>query len=137
MSIPEAVQLVLQAGAMAKGGDVFVLDMGDPIKILDLAYRMIHLSGLKPIDTSNPDGDIKVKFTGLRPGEKLYEELLIGDDVIQSEHPRIMQAREEKLSLETVETKVKEISEFRKEQNDTSIKDILLKNVNGYKPKDL
>lgn len=137
MSIPEAVQLVLQAGAMAKGGDVFVLDMGDPIKILDLAYRMIHLSGLKPIDTSNPDGDIKVKFTGLRPGEKLYEELLIGDDVIQSDHPRIMQAREEKLSLETVETKVKEISEFRKEQNDTSIKDILLKNVNGYKPKDL
>ena len=137
MSIPEAVQLVLQSGAMAKGGDVFVLDMGDPIKILDLAYRMIHLSGLKPIDTSNPDGDIKVKFTGLRPGEKLYEELLIGDDVIQSEHPRIMQAREEKLSLETVETKVKEISEFRKEQNDTSIKDILLKNVNGYKPKDL
>jgi len=133
MSIPEAVQLVLQAGAMAKGGDVFVLDMGDPIKILDLAYRMIHLSGLKPIDTSNPDGDIKVKFTGLRPGEKLYEELLIGDDVIQSEHPRIMQAREEKLSLKTVETKVKEISEFRKEQNDKSIKDILLKNVNGYK----
>ena len=137
MSIPEAVQLVLPAGAMAKGGDVFVLDMGDPIKILDLAYRMIHLSGLKPIDISNPDGDIKVKFTGLRPGEKLYEELLIGDDVIQSVHPRIMQAREEKLSLETVETKVKEISEFRKEQNDTSIKDILLKNVNGYKPKDL
>tara|TARA_B100001540_G_scaffold317459_1_gene350735 strand:+ start:1373 stop:3226 length:1854 start_codon:yes stop_codon:yes gene_type:complete len=136
MSIPEAVQLVLQAGAMAKGGDVFVLDMGEPIKILDLAYRMIHLSGLKPIDTSNPDGDIKVKFTGLRPGEKLYEELLIGDDVIQSEHPRIMQAREEKLSLETVETKVKEISEFRKEQNDISIKEILLKNVNGYKLQD-
>ena len=76
MSIPEAVQLVLQAGNMAKGGDVFVLDMGDPIKILDLAYRMIHLSGLKPIDTSNPDGDIKVKFTGLRPGEKLYEEVV-------------------------------------------------------------
>ena len=102
MTIPEAVQLVLQAGSMAKGGDVFVLDMGDPIKILDLAYRMIHLSGLKPIDNNNPDGDIKIKFTGLRPGEKLYEELLIGDDVIQSKHPRIMQAREEKLSLEKV-----------------------------------
>ena len=87
MSIPEAVQLVLQAGSMAKGGDVFVLDMGDPIKILDLAYRMIHLSGLKPIDNNNPDGDIKIKFTGLRPGEKLYE-VLIGDDVIQSKHPR-------------------------------------------------
>lgn len=132
MSIPEAVQLVLQSGAMAKGGDVFVLDMGDPIKILDLAYRMIHLSGLKPIDTENPNGDIKIKFTGLRPGEKLYEELLIGDDVIQSEHPRIMQAREEKLSLDIIEKKVLEISNFRKNQDDLAIKNILLKNVNGY-----
>ena len=134
MSIPEAVQLVLQAGAMAKGGDVFVLDMGDPIKILDLAYRMIHLSGLKPIDTENPNGDIKIKFTGLRPGEKLYEELLIGDDVIQSEHPRIMQAREEKLPLELIIKKVNEISKLRDVQNDIEIKEILLKNVNGYKP---
>ena len=132
MSIPEAVQLVLQAGAMAKGGDVFVLDMGDPIKILDLAYRMIHLSGLKPIDTENPSGDIKIKFTGLRPGEKLYEELLIGDDVIQSEHPRIMQAREEKLTLDIIEKKVLEISNFRENQDDLAIKHILLKNVNGY-----
>ncbi|MBT7726718.1 MAG: polysaccharide biosynthesis protein [Flavobacteriales bacterium] len=132
MSIPEAVQLVLQAGAMAKGGDVFVLDMGDPIKILDLAYRMIHLSGLKPIDTENPNGDIKIKFTGLRPGEKLYEELLIGDDVIQSEHPRIMQAREEKLTLDIIEKKVLEISNFRENQDDLAIKNILLKNVNGY-----
>ena len=132
MSIPEAVQLVLQSGAMAKGGDVFVLDMGDPIKILDLAYRMIHLSGLKPIDTENPSGDIKIKFTGLRPGEKLYEELLIGDDVIQSEHPRIMQAREEKLTLDIIEKKVLEISNFRENQDDLAIKHILLKNVNGY-----
>ena len=132
MSIPEAVQLVLQSGAMAKGGDVFVLDMGDPIKILDLAYRMIHLSGLKPIDTENPNGDIKIKFTGLRPGEKLYEELLIGDDVIQSEHPRIMQAREEKLTLDIIEKKVLEISNFRENQDDLAIKNILLKNVNGY-----
>ena len=136
MSIPEAVQLVLQAGAMAKGGDVFVLDMGDPIKILDLAYRMIHLSGLKPIDTENPNGDIKIKFTGLRPGEKLYEELLIGDDVIQSEHPRIMQAREEKLSLDIVKKKITEISKFREKQDDIAIKDILLKNVNGYQPQE-
>jgi FlaA1/EpsC-like NDP-sugar epimerase len=132
MSIPEAVQLVLQSGAMAKGGDVFVLDMGDPIKILDLAYRMIHLSGLKPIDTENPNGDIKIKFTGLRPGEKLYEELLIGDDVIQSEHPRIMQAREEKLTLDIIEKKVLEISNFRENQDDLAIKHILLKDVNGY-----
>ena len=75
MSIPEAVELVLQSGAMAKGGDVFVLDMGEPIKIIDLAYKMIHLSGLTPIDNENPDGDIRIDFTGLRPGEKLYEEL--------------------------------------------------------------
>jgi FlaA1/EpsC-like NDP-sugar epimerase len=136
MSIPEAVQLVLQAGAMAKGGDVFVLDMGESIKILDLAYRMIHLSGLKPVDAENPDGDIKVKFTGLRPGEKLYEELLIGDDVIQSEHPRIMQAREERLAIDVIEKNVKLISELRKKQEDISIKNILLKNINGYKPKD-
>ena len=136
MSIPEAVQLVLQAGAMAKGGDVFVLDMGSPIKILDLAYRMIHLSGLKPIDTSNPDGDIRVKFTGLRPGEKLYEELLIGDDVIQSEHPRIMQAREEKLSIDIIENKVELIKEYRKEQRDMLIKEILLSTIHGYKPQD-
>ena len=133
MSIPESVQLVLQAAVMAKGGDVFVLDMGDPVKILDLAYRMIHLSGLKPIDTSNPDGDIKVKFTGLRPGEKLYEELLIGDDVIQSEHPRII-AREEKIHIDIIEKEVKEISRLREEQNDSSIRDILLKNVNGFNP---
>ena len=132
MSIPEAVQLVLQAGSMAKGGDVFVLDMGDPIKILDLAYRMIHLSGLKPIDNNNPDGDIKIKFTGLRPGEKLYEELLIGDDVIQSKHPRIMQAREEKLSLKKVEGFIDKIKKSRDLQNENIIKDLLLENVKGY-----
>ena len=132
MSIPEAVQLVLQAGSMAKGGDVFVLDMGDPIKILDLAYRMIHLSGLKPIDNNNPDGDIKIKFTGLRPGEKLYEELLIGDDVIQSKHPRIMQAREEKLSLKKVIDFIDKIKKSRDLQNENIIKDLLLENVKGY-----
>ena len=136
MSIPEAVELVLQAGAMAKGGDVFVLDMGKPIKILDLAYRMIHLSGLTPIDEFNIDGDIEIKFTGLRSGEKLYEELLIGDNVIQSEHPRIMQAREETISLEIIEENIIKIKEFRKVQDDMSIKDILLNNVKGYVPKD-
>ena len=88
------------------------------------------------VDAENPDGDIKVKFTGLRPGEKLYEELLIGDDVIQSEHPRIMQAREERLAIDVIEKNVKLISELRKKQEDISIKNILLKNINGYKPKD-
>ena len=132
MSIPEAVQLVLQAGSMAKGLDVFVLDLVDPIKFLDLAYRMIHLSGLKPIDNNNPDGDIKIKFTGLRPGEKLYEELLIGDDVIQSKHPRIMQAREEKLSLEKVLEFIEKIKKSRDLQDEDIIKDLLLENVKGY-----
>ena len=102
------------------------------IKILDLAYRMIHLSGLKPIDNNNPDGDIKIKFTGLRPGEKLYEELLIGDNVIQSKHPRIMQAREEKLSLEKVLEFIEKIKKSRDLQDENIIKDLLLENVKGY-----
>ena len=80
MTIPEAAQLVIQAGAMAKGGDVFVLEMGQPVKIMDLARRMIELSGLTVRDDQNPEGDIEIEITGLRPGEKLYEELLIGDN---------------------------------------------------------
>lgn len=94
MTIPEASQLVLQAGSMASGGDVFVLDMGGPIRILDLARRMIHLMGATVRDESNPGGDIEIQFTGLRPGEKLYEELLIGSNVSGTEHPRIMRAKE-------------------------------------------
>lgn len=94
MLIPEAAQLVIQAGAMAKGGEVFVLDMGEPVRIADLARSMIRLSGLTEKTTDNPRGDIEVKATGLRPGEKLYEELLIGDNVVPSSHPRIMCARE-------------------------------------------
>jgi len=132
MSIPEAVQLVLQAGSMAKGGDLFVLDMGDPIRILDLAYKMIHLSGLKPIDNDNPDGDIQINFTGLRPGEKLYEELLIGDDVVQSKHPRIMQAREEKLKTEEILKFIEMIKKSRDLQDETIIKNLLLEYVKGY-----
>ena len=80
MSIPEAAELVIQAGAMGDGGDVFVLDMGEPVKITELAKRLINLSGKDLIDENNPRGDIEIKFTGLRPGEKLYEELLIGDN---------------------------------------------------------
>jgi FlaA1/EpsC-like NDP-sugar epimerase len=94
MTIPEASQLVIQAGAMGKGGDVFVLDMGDPIKITALAKKMIRLSGLTEVTETEPSGDIEIQFTGLRPGEKLYEELLIGEDVEGSEHPRIMTANE-------------------------------------------
>ena len=134
MSIPEAVQLVLQAGAMAKGGDVFVLDMGEPVKILDLAYRMINLSGLSPITNENPEGDIKVVFTGLRPGEKLYEELLIGHNVIQSEHPQIMQAKEAKLSWQDVQKSIKIIIDSYQNLNEEKITNLLLKKVEGFKP---
>ena len=95
MTIPEAAQLVIQAGATGKDGDVFVLDMGEPVKILDLAQRMIHLSGLSLRDENNPEGDIAITFTGLRPGEKLYEELLIGDNVTPTNHPRIQRANEQ------------------------------------------
>ena len=97
MTIPEAAQLVIQAGAMAKGGDVFVLDMGESVKIMDLAQRMIELSGLTQRTDDNPDGDIAIEVTGLRPGEKLYEELLIGHDPQATLHPRIMKANEEKI----------------------------------------
>ncbi len=134
MSIPEAVQLVIQAGAMAKGGDVFVLDMGEPVKILDLAHRMINLSGLSPITSENPEGDIKIKFTGLREGEKLYEELLIGKDVIQSKHPQIMQANEDFLSWQKVTSLIEEIKIFHEKLDDDSMKKILIENVEGYKP---
>jgi FlaA1/EpsC-like NDP-sugar epimerase len=94
MLIPEAAQLVLQAGAMARGGDVFVLDMGEPVRIADLARTMIHLSGLSERTPEDQDGDIAIEYVGLRAGEKLYEELLIGESVVPSGHPRIMCARE-------------------------------------------
>ncbi|TFW05965.1 glycosyltransferase [Oxalobacteraceae bacterium OM1] len=94
MLIPEAAQLVIQAGAMAKGGDLFVLDMGDPVRILDLARTMLQMAGLREKDQQNPDGDIEIRFIGLRPGEKLYEELLIGENTFPTSHPRILGARE-------------------------------------------
>jgi FlaA1/EpsC-like NDP-sugar epimerase len=107
MTIPEASQLVIQAGAMGRGGDVFVLDMGEPIRIVDLARRMIELSGLTVKDEENPDGDIEIEITGLRPGEKLFEELLIGDNPEGTTHPRILRAREDFLPWEELEPKLK------------------------------
>lgn len=95
MTIPEAAQLVIQAGAMAQGGDVFVLDMGEPVKIIDLAYRIVEMSGLEVRDKANPDGDIEIAITGLRPGEKLYEELLIGDNPLPTQHNRVMKAQDD------------------------------------------
>ncbi len=109
MSIPEAAQLVLQAGAMAKGGDVFVLDMGEPVRILDLARQMIRLSGLDVLDEEHEDGDIKIEFTGLRPGEKLYEELLIGNNPIGTLHSKIMRAEEEMKPWTQIQTLLNDI----------------------------
>ena len=103
MTIPEAVQLVLQAGSMAEGGDVFVLDMGQPIRIADLARRMVLLAGLTVRDEGNPDGDVEIRYTGLRPAEKLYEELLIGTNACGTEHPMIMRAMEHSLPWEQVQ----------------------------------
>jgi len=104
MTIPEAAQLVIQAGAMGQGGEVYVLDMGKPVKINDLAQKMIHLSGLTVKSETNPDGDIEITYTGLRPGEKLYEELLIGENVEGTEHQRIMKAKEISLSWDDLQT---------------------------------
>ena len=103
MTIPEAAQLVLQAGSMANGGDVFVLDMGSPVKILDLARRMVHLSGLTVRDADHLNGNIEIRFTGLRPGEKLYEELLIGNNPMGTQHPLIMRAMEESVPWEKLQ----------------------------------
>ena len=100
MTIPEAAQLVIQAGAMSQGGEVFLLDMGKPVKIVDLARRMIRLSGLQERTEALPHGDIGLEYTGLRPGEKLYEELLINGDVSPTSHSRIFHAHEEKVSWE-------------------------------------
>ncbi len=111
MTIPEAANLVIQAGAMAKGGEVFVLDMGAPVKIVDLAKRMVHLSGFEVKDYTHPYGDIEILFTGLRPGEKLYEELIIGEDNVQdTDHPLIMQAMEHSFPLEEIEATLDELA---------------------------
>jgi FlaA1/EpsC-like NDP-sugar epimerase len=102
MTIPEAAELVIQAGSMANGGDVFVLDMGEPVRVRDLAYRMINLMGLSVLDEQNPDGDIEIQYVGLRPAEKLYEELLIGSNVSGTRHPRICRADEDYLAADAI-----------------------------------
>lgn len=136
MTIPEAAQLVIQAGAMAKGGDVFVLDMGQPVKIMDLARRMVELSGLTVKDEISPDGDIAIEVTGLRPGEKLYEELLIGDNPKPTLHPRIMKAHEEFLPWEELEAKLKAL-EIALNVNDVGVMRLIVQElVSGYVPSD-
>jgi len=134
MTIPEAAQLVIQAGAMASGGDVFVLDMGQPLKILDLAKRMIELSGLSIRSDQNPKGAIEIAVTGLRPGEKLYEELLIGDNPLPTEHARIMRANEEFLPWDVLQEKLDELN-LAVGANDAPLFLNLMKRlVSGYEP---
>jgi FlaA1/EpsC-like NDP-sugar epimerase len=132
MTIPEAAQLVLQAGAMGAGGDVFVLDMGEPVKIMDLARRMVALSGLRVRDALHPDGDIDITVTGLRPGEKLYEELLIGDNPEPTAHPRIMKAHEDCLAWPQLEPHLTTLRQAAEAGDVATIKSVLLACVHGY-----
>lgn len=136
MTIPEASQLVIQAGAMGKGGDVFVLDMGESIKIIDLARRMIQLSGLTEKSPSNLHGDIEIKITGLRPGEKLYEELLIGDNVEKTTHPRIMTAKEVMLDWNILDSKLRQLEEACNEYNLDVIRKLLIELPVSFHPVD-
>jgi len=136
MTIPEASQLVIQAGSMGKGGDVFVLDMGAPVKISDLATKMIRLSGMTVTDKQNPDGDISIEYTGLRPGEKLFEELLIGDDVTQTDHRRIMSAHETWLPWYELEKILIKLDEACHEFAHEDIRRLLLQAPTGFVPKD-
>jgi FlaA1/EpsC-like NDP-sugar epimerase len=134
MTIPEASQLVIQAGSMARGGDVFVLDMGQPVKIIDLARRMIELSGLTVRDETQPDGDIAIEISGLRPGEKLYEELLIGDNPEATSHPRIMKAREDFIAWEQLESALTTLEAALAVNDVIAIRSMMEELVSGYTP---
>lgn len=136
MTIPEASQLVIQAGAMGKGGDVFVLDMGESVKIYDLAVKMVHLSGYQLKDKEHPNGDIEIKCTGLRPGEKLYEELLIGDNVYGTDHERIMTAKEVMLDWQELSQLLEALREASKALQHEEIRKLLLNAPTGFNPTD-
>jgi FlaA1/EpsC-like NDP-sugar epimerase len=134
MTIPEAAQLVIQAGSMGQGGDVFVLDMGEPVRIVELAERMIHLSGLSVRSEKNVHGDISIEFTGLRPGEKLYEELLIGDNVAGTRHPMIMSANEEYQPWDVLKSKLTELLVAVEMDDYVRVRQLLRDTVSGYTP---
>ena len=134
MTIPEAAQLVIQAGSMGQGGDVFVLDMGEPVRIVELAEKMIHLSGLSIRSDKNLHGDIEIEFTGLRPGEKLYEELLIGDNVVATQHPMIMSANEDLLSWDELKSCLNNLLEAVDQDDYTRVRQMLRDTVSGYSP---
>lgn len=134
MTIPEAAQLVLQAGAMGEGGDVFVLDMGEPVKIMDLAKRMVHLSGLEIRSDVTPDGTIQIEHVGLRPGEKLYEELLIGDNVEGTEHPLIMRAEEAEIPWAMLQGWLQDLGNACDSFDYERVRELLVRIVNEYAP---
>ncbi len=134
MTIPEAVELVIQAGALGTGGEVFVLDMGKPIKIFDLATRMIHLSGFEVKNESNPNGEIEIKITGLRPGEKLFEELLIDDNVGKTKHSMIMKAKEEMLSWDELGAILNSLEQAVENSDHEALRSLLIQIVPGFKP---
>ncbi|HEB59232.1 MAG TPA: polysaccharide biosynthesis protein [Gammaproteobacteria bacterium] len=134
MTIEEAAQLVIQAGSLGTGGDVFVLDMGDPVRIDDLARKMIRLMGLSVKDDDNPDGDIAIEYTGLRPGEKLFEELLIGDHVEGTRHPMILRAMEAMIPWQRMQKHLDELLQACQESEYETIRSILLAVVNDYAP---
>jgi FlaA1/EpsC-like NDP-sugar epimerase len=134
MSIPEAAELVIQAGAMAKGGDVFVLDMGEPVRINDLAELMVRLSGLDLRNEENPDGDIEVVYTGLRPGEKLYEELLIGVHTTGTEHPRILRSDEPALGFAELKRELDLLRAAMSMRDVETMQAVLMRTVEGYQP---
>lgn len=134
MTVTEASQLVIQAGAMSKGGEVFVLDMGNPVKILDLAQKMIISSGLQVKDEHTPWGDIEIKISGLRPGEKLYEELLIGDNPKPTNHPQILQAHENFVSNKKFQEIMTKLLVYLKQNKTDQIRSLFKKNISGYKP---
>ncbi len=136
MTIPEAAQLVIQAGAMGKGGDVFVLDMGEPVKISELAKKIISLMGLELKSSDNPNGDIEIEYSGLRPGEKLYEELLIGDNVAGTKHSRIMTADEVHLEWNEMEKVLQHLDQACHNFEHQTIRNILLNAPTGFNPSD-
>ena len=136
MTVQEAAQLVIQAGSMATGGDVFVLDMNEPIRIDDLAKKMIHLMGYDVKDANSYRGDIAIEYSGLRPGEKLYEELMIGESVTGTEHPKILRAQEETLSWGTLQKLLRRLREACESMDVRSVRSVLMEAVDGFEPKE-
>ncbi|MDP1930697.1 MAG: nucleoside-diphosphate sugar epimerase/dehydratase, partial [Gammaproteobacteria bacterium] len=137
MTVQEAAQLVIQAGSMATGGDVFVLDMHEPIRIVDLAKKMVHLMGYDVKDENSYKGDIAIEYTGLRPGEKLFEELLIGESVTGTDHPKIMRAEDEALSWQDLEALIMSLQTACKRMDLHQIREILMEAVVGFEPKEV